>query len=88
MCLCIIAASSDDFVTVKNGRIRLWSFKAKYRESHVRDYRYIKEGWRIHYGVASSSISRSDDGLFLASSAGGGGSGGSGGLDRSAEKEH
>lgn len=71
---------------VKNGGggIRLWSFKAKYRETHVRDYRYIKEGWRIHYGVASSSISRAD-GLLLASLAGGGRSGV---RDWSAEKEH
>lgn len=50
----------------KEWGISLWSFKAKYRETHVRDYRYIKEGWRIHYGAVSSSISPTN-GLLLAS---------------------
>lgn len=50
----------------KEWGISLWSFKAKYRETHVRDYRYIKEGWRIHYEAVSSSISPSN-GLLLAS---------------------
>lgn len=73
------------------GRIRLWSFKAKYRETRARDYRYIKDGWRIHYGEASSSVPRSD-GLFPASFTegvfGDGLVGGSGGVqDSSSERE-
>lgn len=66
VCVCIISAIFPQFCYGKEWGISLWSFKAKYRETHVRDYRYIKEGWRIHYRAVSSSISPSN-GLLLAS---------------------